>query len=101
MGRLISVLAVVLTCAAIALYADLFRMAGLSLYTEQLLAGLLAIATPLVFLHVSAAGERGGADAAPWYDLAAAIIGFFAAAYLAVRYASLSELTSKQPWDGL
>src|SRR6266516_2410924 len=101
MGRLISVLAVVLTCAAIALSADLFRMAGLSLYTEQVLAGLLAIATPLVFLHVSAAGERGRADAVPWYDLAAAIIGFLAAAYLAVRYASLSELTSKQPWDGL
>src|SRR6266516_1292374 len=101
MGRLISVLAVVLTCAAIALSADLFRMAGVSLYTEQVLAGLLAIATPLVFLHVSAAGERGRAGAVPWYDLVAAIIGFFAAAYLAVRYASLSELTSKQPWDGL
>src|SRR5439155_16607161 len=101
MGRLISVLAVVLTCAAIALSADLFRMAGLSLYTEQVLAGLLAIATPLVFLHVSAAGERGRADAVPWYDLAAGIIGFLGAAYRPVRYASRSELTSKQPWGGL
>src|SRR6266446_10884891 len=100
MGRVISVLAVVLTCAAIALSADVFRMAGLSLYTEQVLAGLLAIATPLVFLHVSARGERGRA-AVPWYDLAAAAAGFAAAAYLAIRYASLSELTSKQPWDGL
>lgn len=101
MGRLISVLAAVLTCAAIALSADLFRVAGLSLYTEQVLAGLLAIATPLVFLHVSAAGERGRAGAAPWYDVAAAIAGCTASAYLAIRYASLSELTSKQPWDGL
>src|SRR6266571_2949905 len=101
MGRFISVLAVVLTCAAIALSADLFRVAGLSLYTEQVLAGLLAIATPLVFLHVSAAGERGRAGALPWYDLAAAIAGFAASAYLAIRYASLSELTSRQPWDGL
>jgi len=101
MGRLISVLAVVLTCAAIALSADLFRMAGLSLYTEQVLAGLLAIATPLVFLHVSAAGERGRAGAVPWYDAAAAVAGCAASAYLAIRYASLSELTSKQPWDGL
>src|SRR2546430_12253732 len=58
MGRLISVLAAVLTCAAIALSADLFRVAGLSLYTEQVLAGLLAIATPLELLHVSAAGEN-------------------------------------------
>jgi hypothetical protein len=65
MGRLISLLAVVLTGAAIALSADLFRMAGFSLYTEQVLAGLLAIATPLIFLHVSAAGERGRAGAVP------------------------------------
>src|SRR6266853_969061 len=101
MGRLISVLSVVLTCASIALSADLFRMAGLSLYTEQVLAGLLAIATPLVFLHVSARGERGRTGNVPWYDLAAAVIGFAASAYLAIRYASLSELTSKQPWDGL
>src|SRR2546430_16565981 len=101
MGRLISVLAFVLTCAAIALSADLFRVAGLSLYTEQVLAGLLAIATPLVFLHVSAAGARGRAGAVPWYDLAAAIVGCTASAYLASRYASLSELTSKQPRDGL
>src|SRR5438477_209987 len=84
MGRLISVLAVVLTCAAIALSADLFRVAGLSLYTEQVLAGLLAIATPLVFLHVSAAGERGRAGAVPWYDAAAAVAGFTASAYLAI-----------------
>src|SRR5258706_8690025 len=101
MGRVISVLSVVLTCASIALSADLFRMAGLSLYTEQVLAGLLAIATPLVFLHVSAAGERGRAGAVPWYGLAAAIVGSVAAAYLAVRFPALSELTSKQPWDGL
>src|SRR3989442_13193321 len=98
MGRVISVLAVVLTCAAIALSADLFRMAGLSLYTEQVLAGLLAIATPLGFLHVSARGERGRPFNVPWDDLAAAIIGFVPPAYLGIRYASLSALTSKHPW---
>src|SRR5262245_11495508 len=100
MKRLVEILAVALTCCAIALSADLFRALGLSLYTEQYLAGLLAIATPLVFLHVSAGGERGRA-AAPWYDLLAAVLGFAAGTYLAVRYATLSELTSKQPWDGL
>ena len=100
MKRFTEILAVALTCGAIALSADAFRMAGLSLYTEQYLAGLLAIATPLVFLHVSARGERGR-TAVPWYDLVAAGAGFLAAAYLATRYARLSELTSKQPWDGL
>src|SRR5258706_12290370 len=99
MGRLISVLAVVLTCAAIALSADLFRVAGLSLYTEQVLAGLLAIATPLVFLHLSAAGERGRAGAVAWYDLAAAIPGFAASGFLPLRYWSLSQLPPKQARD--
>src|SRR5260370_7525750 len=97
MGRLISVLAVVLTCAAIALSADLFRMAGLSLYTEQVLAGLLAIATPLVFLHVSAGGGRGRAGAAPWYDAAAALPAFPPSAFLPIRYARLSHLPSTPP----
>ena len=101
MGSLISVLAAALTCGAIALSADLFRMVGLSLYTEQYLAWLLAIATPLVFLHVSARGERGREGGVSWYDLVAAALGFAAAAYLALRYATLSQLTSKQPWDGL
>jgi len=100
MKRLTEILAVALTGGAIALSADVFRMAGLSLYTEQYLAGLLAIATPLVFLHVSARGERGRTTV-PWYDLVAAAAGFLAAAYVAIRYASLSELTSRQPWDGL
>src|SRR5256885_2016681 len=101
MGRLIGVLAAVLTCAAIALSADLFRVAGLSLYTEQVLAGLLAIATPLVFLPGSSAGERGRAGAVPGSDAAAAVAGFPWAASARIGYASLSELTSKQPWDGL
>ena len=100
MASLVSVLAVLLTAGAIALSADLFRMAGLSLYTEQYLAALLAIATPLVFLHFAADGTKGQRRV-PWYDLAADFIAFIAAAYLAVRFHRLSELVSRQPWDGL
>src|SRR5207248_2827700 len=96
----VAVLAVVLTAGAIALSADLFRLAGLSLYTEQYLAALIAIATPLVFLHVAADGTKGR-DRVPWYDLAAAAAAFGAAAYLAWRFPRLSELVSRQPWDGL
>jgi len=58
--NLINVLAVALTLCVIALSADLFRLAGLSLYTEQVLAGLLALAMPLIFLYVPAGGGRGG-----------------------------------------
>src|SRR5207244_543432 len=82
------------------LSAVLFRLAGLSLYTEQYLAALIAIATPLVFLHVAADGTKGR-DRVPWYDLAAAAAAFAAAAYLAWRFPRLSELVSRQPWDGL
>jgi len=49
MSRFIAVLAVLLTVVAIAWAADLFRMAGLLLYTEQFLGGIIAIALPLVF----------------------------------------------------
>ena len=52
MGRLISFLAVLLTVLAIAWAIDLFRYAGLLLYTEQFLSGILGIAVPLVFLSV-------------------------------------------------
>ena len=53
---------------------------GLNLYTEQYISGLLALALPLVFLHVPASGKRGGRKGpVPWYDLAAAIVGFLVA----------------------
>src|SRR5207244_11754448 len=46
----VAVLAVALTAGAIALSADLFRLAGLSRYTEHYLPTPIALATPLVFL---------------------------------------------------
>jgi len=98
--RLVAVLAVALTAGAIILSADLYRLAGLAFYTEQYLAVLMAIATPLVFLHVAADGTRGRGRV-PWYDLAAAAAGGAAAAYLAWRFPRLSELVSRQPVDGL
>lgn len=102
MGKLISTLAVALTCFVVALSADLFRLAGLSLYTEQFLAGLLALAMPLIFLHVPARGGRGGRSGrVPWYDLAAAGVSCATAAYIAVRYPALSDLASRRPWDGM
>jgi TRAP transporter 4TM/12TM fusion protein len=102
MRRLASGLAITLTCCVIALAADLFRRFGLSLYTEQYLAALLALALPLLFLHVPASGKRAARKGAvPWYDIALALIGAAAAAYWAVRYPRLSDLVSVRPWDGL
>ena len=102
MPTLVNGLAVALTCAVIAVAADLFRMAGILLYAEQYLAGLLAIAMPLLYLHVSATGGRSArAGPVPWYDLVAAATSCATALYIAVRFPQLSEMVSQRPWDGL
>src|SRR5918911_1123550 len=87
MANLVNVMAVALACAVIAVTADLFRMAGLSLYTEQYLAGLLALAMPLLYLTVPAGGRRGARSGpVPWYDLVAAAVSFVAMVHVAIRF---------------
>ncbi len=103
MGRIVGILAVALTCGIIALAADLFRRVGLALHAEQYLSGLLAIAMPLIFLHVPAGGGRKGrgGTAVPWYDVMAAIASCAGAVYMAIRFPALSEMVSARPLDGL
>jgi len=94
-------LAVALTCAILGVASDLFHRLGLSLYTEQYIALLLALAMPTLFLHVPAGGGRERTGPVPWYDIAAAITSFFCAGYVAVRFFALSEVVAQRPWDGL
>ena len=103
MPKLVNVLAAILTAAVLAMAADLFRIVlGINLYTEQYIAGLLAIALPLVFLHVPASGTRGGRRGpVPWYDLAAAIVGFLGCIYLFVEFPDLSQQVAEHPLNGL
>jgi TRAP transporter 4TM/12TM fusion protein len=102
MGRVVSVLAIALSCGVIALAADLFRRAGLALYAEQYIAALMALALPLVFLHVPARGGRAARKApVPWYDALFALVGGVASVYWALRFPVLSELVSERPRDGL
>ncbi|MEK9678012.1 MAG: TRAP transporter fused permease subunit [Rhodospirillaceae bacterium] len=100
MSSFIAVLAVLLTVVAIAWAADLFRMAGLLLYTEQFLGGIIAIAIPLVFLSIrhTKSVEK---HLIPWFDYVLAAMGFAGAMYMAVRYPQLAELVSDAPTDGL
>jgi TRAP transporter 4TM/12TM fusion protein len=100
---LTTVLAVTLTCGAIAWAADLYRKVGLLLYTEQYLLGMLALALPLVFLtsRASKTAKSAAADRMPWYDWLAAVAGFGAAGFMAVRYPVLVELIASHPRDGL
>jgi TRAP transporter 4TM/12TM fusion protein len=101
MKTLVNGLAVLLTCSVIAVSADLFRRAGLSLYTEQYLAGLLALALPLIYLHVPAGAGRTRVGPASWFDILAAIAAFLCSVYVVFRFPPLSELVSERPWDGL
>jgi TRAP transporter 4TM/12TM fusion protein len=102
MSRLVSVLAVALTLSVLALAADLFRAVGIALYTEQYLAGLLALALPLLYLHVPAhGGRKGRSGPVPWYDIAAAALAFAGAVFMAIRFPRMSELVSAHPPEGL
>jgi TRAP transporter 4TM/12TM fusion protein len=101
MSRIVTALAVTLTIAVIAVSADAFRMLGLSLYTEQYLAALTAIAMPLLFLQIPATGGRTRTAPVPWYDWIAALASCACAAYVAVRFPTLSEMVSSRPADGL
>jgi TRAP transporter 4TM/12TM fusion protein len=100
MEGLTAVLAVCLTLTGIAWAFDLYRLIGLLLFPEQILAGILALALPLVFLSVP---PKKGASRAriPWYDAVAAVFGFASAAYIAVRFPILSELIADRPADGV
>ena len=102
MPVVVNILATLLTVAVVGVSADWFRMAGIVLYTEQYLAGLLAVAMPLLFLNVPAGGGRGGRTGpVPWYDIVAAVASCGASIYVLLRFPRLSELVSVQPWDGL
>jgi len=103
MRKLVNTLAVALTLGAVALAADIPRKVGISLYTEQYLAALTAIAMPLLYLYVPASGARGGRQGqpAPWYDIVFAAVSCACMIYVAYSFPALSELVSARPWDGL
>ncbi len=97
----ITFLAIALTGAAIIRAFDVDRMAGLVLYTEQYLGFMLCLALPLVYLAVPAQRGQKRSRNIPWYDVLAAMTGFIAAAYIAIRYPVLANLTTQRPLDGI
>ena len=95
-----SALAVLLVAGSVAWAADIYRMFGLILFTEQFVAGILAVAFLLLFIAVPVqGGARDGAP--PWYDVLAGIAGFVAAGYIAVRFVDLGTQMFFAPPDGL
>ncbi|MFC1892196.1 TRAP transporter permease [Thermodesulfobacteriota bacterium] len=98
---IITFLAILLTLGAIVRALDLDRAAGLVLYTEQYLSIMLAIALPLLYLAVPAGKQRRRTGNIPWFDCIAAVMGFSAAVYTAIRYPVLAELSTMRPADGI
>lgn len=83
-------LAGLLTLASIAYALDLYRAAGLELFTEQFLVGMLGISLLVVFI-VMPARRKSKRTGMPWYDIIAGAVGFLASAYVAVRYEMIFE----------
>jgi TRAP transporter 4TM/12TM fusion protein len=98
-GTAAKILAVVLTLAALAWAADIYRTFGLLLINEQFNAFMLAVSLALVYLTVRRRqGEQGRA---PWYELVAAAVGAAAALYVAYDYRALSDAIAFRPMHGV
>jgi TRAP transporter 4TM/12TM fusion protein len=95
-----SFLSVLLVLSSIAWAADVYRMFGLVLFTEQYVSGILALAFLLVFLAVPA-GRGRSQSVPPWYDIVAGILGFAASAYISVNFVELGTQMFFAPIDGL
>ncbi len=88
-----------LTIVAVAWALDLPQRINWPLFTEQFLAGVLALVLPLAFLATSGARKRHGAAA--WWDVVLAAIGALAAGYVAIHYPELQGRLVYRPWDGV
>jgi len=97
--RLIDALAILLTLGAIGWALDAHNRAGLAIYDQQYLAGMLAVALAMAFLKFPAAGKEK--NELPWYDAVAAIVVFAATGYIAVNYPTIVDLVYLRPADGV
>lgn len=83
--RVITLLAGTLTAIAVAWALDLRTYLGLVVFREQMMAAIVALTFPIVFLRypLRRNTKRSGV---PWYDWVLSIVGFAAGLYLTVRY---------------
>ncbi|MDH3236238.1 MAG: TRAP transporter fused permease subunit [Alphaproteobacteria bacterium] len=98
-GLIFSFPPVLLTLGSLAWAADLYTAVGLALYNEQFIAGMMAVALPIVFLTYRPGKGRGGPVA--WYDMIAAVVGFGVSVYVAIEYPRLANEMSYNPLDAL
>lgn len=112
MKKLTDIFAAIMTLIALIWAADVLRMFGIAVFTEQYIALLLAFAIPLIYLTVPAKKPKIVSDdndtatslsarQVPWYDLLAAGIGSALSLYVMVRFPELSQRMAERPLDGL
>ncbi|WP_458791956.1 TRAP transporter permease [Yoonia sp. MH D7] len=112
MTKLTNAMAAMMTLIALIWAADILRLVGIAVYTEQYISLLLAFAFPLIFLLMPARKAKNGEASdehefsqaerrVPWFDILAAVLGCALSLYVMVRFPDLSQLTAKRPLDGL
>ncbi len=95
-GRL---LAGLLTAAALAEAADLYRAVGIVVFAEQRLLALLGLA--LGTLYILKGAKPGPRLDVPWYDALAATAGVLVCFYLSWHYERIFEELYSRPRDAL
>ncbi len=95
-GRL---LAGLLTAAALAEAADLYRAVGIVVFAEQRLLALLGLA--LGTLYILKGAGPGPRLRVPWYDALAAVAGVLVCFYLSWHYERIFEELYSRPRDAL
>jgi TRAP transporter 4TM/12TM fusion protein len=99
LGPVATVLAILLTLAALGWALDIYRTVGLLIIDEQYNAVVLALALGLVYL--SRRMRKGRTGPAPWYDIAAVVVGMLVALYVAYDYRALSDAIAFRPLHGV
>jgi TRAP transporter 4TM/12TM fusion protein len=98
--NIIIVGACLLTVVAIIRSLDLDRAAGLLLYSEQYLFGMLGAGFFLVFLHLGI-DRRPRSRGVPWYDWLCAVAGAASCGWLAIRYPKIADIVVDEPAEAL
>lgn len=100
LGVVKNVLAALIVFAPIIFALDLpRRLFGLLIFSEQLLAFELAMVLPLLFLSLDVRGKPS--KVVPAYDIALAVVGFVAAAWLTFDYGRLLNEAVFMPGSAL
>jgi TRAP transporter 4TM/12TM fusion protein len=99
-GVTVVVGAFLLTAVAVLRALDLDRQAGLVLYTEQYLFGMLGMAFFVAFLHLGV-DRKPRSGPVPWYDWLLSVVGAAACFWLAIRYPKLADIVSDEPPEAL